>query len=428
MSANSVSGTSVAGGASEEALRAIVGVAHVRPGEAGEEVGGVSAPLVIAPGSEQELAAVLRYANQAGLCLAPRGGGTKLSWGNPPARLDLTLSTTRLNRIVEYAWEDLTVTVETGCTIQNLQDALAQHRQRLALDTLWPERATVGGVLSTNDSGAWRLRFGGLRDLVIGMTMALPDGTLAASGGKVVKNVAGYDLPKLATGALGTLGVITRAIFRLHPLPQNTRTISMSAGSLAEAQRLTTSIRDSQLAHTALQTRFQQNELPEMDILFEGTQAGIEAQETCLKKLIEPNSMPNIGVPVWMAREQLWAPPENGVIMKISVPPAGISKAVEEVERVTSARPMRWRAVIQATGIGWVRLDGAAGGLRAPVCDLRARIERAGGSLAVLRQPPDVAPVEAWGSPGDALNLMSALKKQFDPMGTLNRGRFVGGI
>src|SRR5213078_444214 len=113
----------------------------------------------------------------------------------------------------------------------------AQHGQRLAVDELWPERATVGGILSTNDSGALRLRYGGLRDLIIGITLVLADGTIAKSGGKVVKNVAGYDLPKLATGALGTLGLITRAVFRLHPLPQNVRTLSIAARDADDAQK-----------------------------------------------------------------------------------------------------------------------------------------------------------------------------------------------
>ena len=111
---------------------------------------------------------------------------------------------------MEHAWADLTVTVEAGCTIAELQRTLAQHGQRLAMDPLWPERATIGGILATNDSGALRLGYGSLRDLIIGITLALADGTVASSGGKVVKNVAGYDLPKLATGSLGTLGVITQ--------------------------------------------------------------------------------------------------------------------------------------------------------------------------------------------------------------------------
>ena len=190
----------------------------------------------------------------------------------------MILSTARLNAIVEHAHSDLTVTVEAGCTLKQLAETLAKQNQRLALDALWPSRATVGGILSTNDSGALRLRFGSLRDLVIGITLALPDGTLAKSGGKVVKNVAGYDLPKLVTGALGTLGVITQATFRLHPMPKESRTVSCLARDARDAQRLVLAIQDSKLAHSALQVRFVESMQPQIDVLFEATEAGCAAQ------------------------------------------------------------------------------------------------------------------------------------------------------
>src|SRR5229473_900768 len=216
---------------------AIVGNENVRAATAADAIGGVQPKLVIEPGTASEIAEILRLSNDAGLAVIPRGSGTKLGWGNPPSRADLILSTARLTEIIEHAWADLTVSVEAGCTAQRLQETLAQHGQRLALDPLWPEKATIGGVLSTNDSGTLRLRFGALRDLIIGVTIALPDGTLASSGGKVVKNVAGYDLQKLATGALGTLGVITRAVFRLHPVPRAAKTFSFTAESFPAMQR-----------------------------------------------------------------------------------------------------------------------------------------------------------------------------------------------
>jgi len=165
-------------------LRGLVGAEHLRAAGPGDAVAGVAPRMVAEPGNEKELATVLRWANDAGLTVAPRGGGTKLGWGNPPARLDLVISTARLDGIVEHAWADLTVVVQAGATIAKVQQALGQHGQRIATDPLWPERATVGGILSTNDSGALRLRFGALRDLIIGVTLALPDGTLAHSGAK----------------------------------------------------------------------------------------------------------------------------------------------------------------------------------------------------------------------------------------------------
>src|SRR5258708_1378782 len=235
---------------------AIAGNEYVRAATPADAVAGVQPKLVIEPGTERELAEILRLSNEAGLAVIPRGGGTKLGWANPPARADLILSTARLSKIIEHAWADLTVSVESGCTIQTLQETLAQHGQRLALDPLWPRKATIGGVLSTNDSGALRLRFGALRDLIIGVTIALPDGTLASSGGKVVKNVAGYDLPKLVTGGLGTLGVITRAVFRLHPLPRNTRSFSISTADGVEMHQFVLAVQPSTLAHTSLPTPF----------------------------------------------------------------------------------------------------------------------------------------------------------------------------
>src|SRR5260370_1751574 len=147
---------------------------NVHAATAADAIAGVQPKLVIEPGTGSELAEVLRLANEAGLAVIARGGGTKPGWGNPPGRADLILSEARLAEIIEHAWADLTVTVEAGCTIQRLQQTLAQHGQRLALDPLWPEKATVGGVLSTNDSGALRLRFGALRYFTIAVTFPFP--------------------------------------------------------------------------------------------------------------------------------------------------------------------------------------------------------------------------------------------------------------
>src|SRR5271155_4463235 len=240
----------------EHEFRAILGSDSLRAATGSDAVCGAQPRLVLEPANEQQLAAVLRLANDANLVVIPRGGGTKLSWGNSPTRADVILSTARLDKVIEHAWADLTVSVEAGCTIHKLQSALAQHGQRLALDPLWPAQATIGGILSTNDSGSLRLRFGSLRDLIIGVTLALPDGTLASSGGKVVKNVAGYDLPKLVTGALGTLGVITRANFRLHPTPRSIRSFTFAARDLGDANRVVLAVQDSWLTPSSLQARF----------------------------------------------------------------------------------------------------------------------------------------------------------------------------
>jgi glycolate oxidase FAD binding subunit len=251
-----------------------------RAGTPMDAIAGIVPSFVFEPGDEQEASLILRNADRDGLSVIPAGGGTKVDWGNPPRRADVMLSTRRLNRVIEHAWADLTVTVQAGCTIANLQRTLAQHGQRLAVDPLWPERATIGGILSTNDSGALRLAYGALRDLIIGVTLVLADGTIASSGGKVVKNVAGYDLPKLVTGGLGTLGVITRVVFRLHPLPRNSRTLSISVPDAAAMQRVISAILSAQLAPAAVQARN-----GTVDVLLEGTLDGIAAQESAIKEL-----------------------------------------------------------------------------------------------------------------------------------------------
>jgi glycolate dehydrogenase FAD-binding subunit len=419
-----------------EQLSSLTGSEYVRRPDSAEAIAGIVPAWVVTPGSEQEVASVLHLANEMDLAVIPRGGGTKLGWGNPPQGADLLLSLERLNRVEEHAWADLTVTVEAGCTIQSLQQTLAQHNQRLAIDPLWPGRATVGGVLSANDTGAMRLCFGALRDLVIGITLALADGTLAKSGGKVVKNVAGYDLPKLTTGAAGTLGVITRAIFRVHPLPAKTRTVSIPAETLNEMQRLILALLGSNIAFSAIQVRTASNSAPVIDVALEGTDAGLPSQVDRIQGLASSALAGPEDATVWAAREHLWLPeagtasagPGDSAIVKITVIPSAIQNTLAMVERSTAAHQGAWHAVIQGTGIGWISLQSDTANSRELLEQLRTEIEGEGGSLVVQRLPSAAEGLDVWGNPGDALPLMHALKDQFDPKRTLNPGRYVGGI
>jgi len=413
----------------EENLRAIVGPENLRAGTDTDVVCGVLPQFVAEPKDEKQLAAALSIANEAGFSVVPRGGGTKLDWGNPPKKADLVLSTVRLNQIVEHVWADLTVTVEAGCTLKSLQEKLAQHGQRLALDALWPERATIGGILSTNESGALRLRFGALRDLIIGVTIALSDGTLASSGGKVVKNVAGYDLPKLVTGAFGTLGVITRAVFRLHPLPRTAKTFSFKTESFPALQQSILAIQDSQLAHTSLQIRCLPDALPSADILFEATDAGLAAQESQLRKLLDAARVEQSSGNPWNARQDLWNAPTNTTLLaKFSLLPTDLAKMLGSLQSLCESRKIKWRVVLQATGIGMLRLEGEADQVSAAVEQFRMELQSRGGALVVLRRPTELSAIGAWGKAGDDVSLMRAVKHQLDPENTLNPGRFVGGI
>jgi glycolate oxidase FAD binding subunit len=412
----------------EEQLRSVAGPENLRPATPGDTVCGVLPQFIAEPENEQQLAAILSAANDAGIAVIPRGSGSKLDWGNPPSRAELILSTARLNQILEHAWADQTVTVEVGCALQSLQNALAKHGQRLACDSLWPENATVGGLLSTNDSGALRLRFGALRDLIIGVTLALPDGTLASSGGKVVKNVAGYDLPKLTTGAFGTLGVITRAVFRLHPLPRAARTLSFAARDFLTMQAHILGIQDSKLAHTALQIRRSAGSQPQADILLEATDAGLDAQESHLRELLGSTTIESSTELVWGARQELWSPADDALVAKISILPAQLEETAACLQSACSSPPLDWKMVAQATGIATLRIQGEAARLSTAIQQLRAEVQAREGSLVVLRRPSELFSLDAWGDAGDALPLMHALKHQLDPKNTLNPGRFVGGI
>ena len=376
------------------------------------------------------------------MLVSPRGGGTKLDWGTAPRAIDLAISTARFNRILEYAPDDMTVTVGAGVTIAELQSALSAHRQRLALDPLWPERATAGGVVAANDSGALRLRYGGIRDLILGITVVLPDGTIATSGGKVVKNVAGYDLPKLMSGALGTLGIITRAVFRLHPLPHSSQTLTFALSDCESANRFLLAIADSTVVPTGLQMRTGADGTAKVDIRIDGIAAGIAAQTETVLKLAGSVIPPQPEGDPWQARELLW----NGqpsrrrlrkplaCIVKLSMLPAQLSSTAAFV-RTALGEAAEWTLLLYSTGLAWLRIDVAnrAAADCAPIAEfltsLRGFLAPTGGSAVLLKAPPALRQkVDVWGDAGSALPLMKRLKEQFDPHAILNRGRFVGGI
>jgi glycolate oxidase FAD binding subunit len=408
-------------------LAEIVGKEHLRAATASDAIDGVQPQMVVEPATAEELAGALRWANAAGVKVAPRGGGTKLGWGNSPAACDLVLSTVRLNRVLEHAWADMTAIVEAGLRVADLQKALGAHGQRLALDPLWPERATVGGVLSTNDSGTLRVRYGSLRDLIIGLTAALPDGALAKSGGKVVKNVAGYDLQKLFTGALGTLGVIVQAIFRLHPLPRETRSLSFS-GTPEALNQLLLAIQASKLTFTGLQLRAQQGSA-QLDVRFDGTAAGIQAQVNQLQQIAGSLAASDAPANVWTSHQAIWEGPAAALMGKFSVLPAQLASVCASVERLARSHALSWKIVVQGVGGGYARLEGAEPALLTALVTLRDQLAEIGGTLVALGCPATVKRgLDVWGPPSDAQPLMVRIKQRFDPAGTLNPGRFLGGI
>ena len=429
-----------------EALTNITGPEHVRPGD----------PIEVSPANTQQISEILQYANQNQLTLTPTGGNTKQTWGNP-TKTNIHLDLTRLNKVIEHPWQDLTCTVQTGCTWATLQQTLKKHGQFVALDPLWPEKATVGGILATNDSGALRHRYGSHRDLIIGMTIVLADGTIARSGGKVVKNVAGYDLCKLLTGSLGTLAIITEATFRLHPLPQNPQTFTVSAPQAAQLAPLMADIRASHLLTQALQFRgdangfhldIQLNAHPEakqadilqkmtesaslkLETLFasenqiapkrnDGGSSGLQAAEFNPTREVgfSPGSFDN----VWTARESLFGRNE-AFTLKLTMPPTAIPEISEYLSRCEAT------SVTQSIGITYAELPAPDHNSVMRIEILEDLLEKDGGSLTILKEPISLQHDlrEILRTPG-TVPLMQAVKHQFDPNRTLNPGRFLGGI
>jgi glycolate oxidase FAD binding subunit len=225
--------------------------------------------------------------------------------------------------------------------------------------------------------------------------------------------------------------VITQATFRLHPLPKEACTISCLARDVREAQRLVLAIQNSKLAHSALQIRFVESMRPQIDVLFEATQAGLTAQVEQLKLILAPSAVIDPGPAVWNARQELYSAAKDNesgsALAKISVLPSQIAEAFEILSAL-SANRARCNAVMQATGIGSVYLEATPAALADVLKTLRAKLEAMGGSAMIAHAPSVMSALDAWGDPGDALPLMRAVKQQFDPKSMLNPGRFVGGI
>jgi glycolate oxidase FAD binding subunit len=415
-------------------IETVVGDVAVEPATAGDAIDHVACRLVAAPADAAELAALLARANASGLAVVPRGGGTKLAWGDPPKSADLVLSTLRLGEIVEHAAGDLTVTVQAGCTIDRLQRVLAEHRQRLALDPIHPRRATVGGVLATGDTGSLRGTFGPPRDQVIGITAALPDGSLARSGGRVVKNVAGYDLPKLFTGSLGTLGVITEATFRLHPLPHESLTHWFAFQDDGRAARFAEAVFASTLAPTGVQLRISASETAAVAVRVEGFAArSIEERVDRLRQLarVQDASADQVrsdGDGVWAARERLYVDAPLTVTGRLSFLPAELAPLSRSLREILAGSD--WELVAQAVGVGEIRITAPTPEAMVSSVDaVRLATERSRGSFVVRGAPRGLKhQLNVWGPAGDALPLMRRIKERFDPRWTLNPGRFVGGI
>ena len=409
---------------------------QVRLATEDDRIAGVLPQVVVEPENEDCVATVLARATEDRLAVLTRGGGTHQLTGAPPVHGDVLLSTGKLTKVLEHAPHDQTVTVEAGVTLAALQQHLGRTQQWLALDPVCDAGATIGGLIATNASGARRMRYGGVRDQLIGVRVALADGTVVKGGGKVVKNVAGYDVPKLFTGSLGTLGVIVSATFRLYPVTTEAGTVVVYASTLAALGDLATEIRQSTLVPTSMDLLPPTPEF-QMGVRFEsGVVAAITEQCETVTRLASSRGLrsrvlpPELATAFWSAVHDinLHDHTRPTVLLKVSLLPTEIAGWLDGLARATGPDVLtRWRAHM-GHGQIFVRLIGEETTLAAAVTRLRVDATARRGSLVVVEAEPALAlQVDVWG-PVAGLDVMRRLKERFDPQGILNPGRFVGGI
>jgi glycolate dehydrogenase FAD-binding subunit len=374
------------------------------------------------PSSLEAAAEVLRACNDDERVVRFVGGGTKLAWGHPGDAPSVELSTRDLDRVVEHNSADLTAIVEAGTKLAQLQAVLAEHGQMLALDP--PDGdATIGGVVATSDNGPLRHRYGAARDLIVGATLVLADGTIAKSGGTVIKNVAGYDLAKFFAGSFGTLGLIGRVAFRLHPKPPSTCTVRAPSDDVRALQNAVLTMARLPLEADSLDISWVAGS-GEVLVRFSGSAPAERARQAA-------RELGSIGLDAMIDEEDdaLWARQRNaqrsgdGATVRVSALPSELARVLAEAQKLGGRVVGRG-----GSGISFVGLAGEPDDLTGTIEELRQAL--APWPCVVADAPDSVrAKIDVWGVPEDtALGLMRRIKERFDPKGICNRGIFVGNL
>jgi glycolate oxidase FAD binding subunit len=416
-------------------------------------------PASVAPATAEDVAAALKHAADMQQSIVIRGGGTKMDWSRPPARVDTILDMRGLDRILAHEHGDLTATIEAGATLHDVNAALGQRGQWLPLDPPFADRATIGGVLATNDSGPLRHRFGTPRDLVIGIRLATTDGVLSKAGGRVVKNVAGYDLAKLVTGSFGSLAAIVSATFKLSPLPAASKTIVIQAADIDEVGSIVRAVTRSQLEPIAFEVETRRSTQRPQSARSRNVPAGsaisafnvllrfaslpivVDAQIAEASAALEALGAPNRdrrdgggpGDPrvvdgveeqmVWHEHAtRIWDGP--GAIVRASWLPAEIAAAFNALDVATAQAGVAPPTMVgrAAVGAGLFSIDGEAEA-QARVVDALRRSRHLGNVVVVRGSAALKALVDVWGPMGDRQRVLASLKRAFDPGLVLNAGR-----
>ncbi|MBK1990062.1 FAD-binding oxidoreductase [Sphaerospermopsis aphanizomenoides BCCUSP55] len=384
---------------------------------------------IVYPHTQTELSAVIATANRNKWSVLPCGSGSKLNWGGLSQNIDIVVSTERINQLIEHAVGDLTVTVEAGMKFEQLQGILAKSRQTLALDPAFPHSATIGGIVATADTGSLRQRYGGVRDQLLGITFVRADGQIAKAGGRVVKNVAGYDLMKLFTGSYGTLGIISQVTFRVYPQPETSGTVVLT-GQVETISQAATILKGSELTPT--QADLLSNQL--VSRLGLGNGIGLIVQFQSISESVKEQSNRLLAIgqqlglngAVYSAENEanLWQQlpdqihdvcKNSGITCKIGVLPTNGVEVINQLEL---------GLINLSSGLGLASLENEH-----QVVKLRNLCQSNYGFLSVLAAPEDVKrKIDVWGYTGNALHIMRGIKEQFDSNYILSPGRFVGGI
>jgi glycolate oxidase FAD binding subunit len=400
-------------------------------------VQGIVPGCVVAPGSLEELAEVMRVAHERRTAVVPWGGGTQQNIGNPPERVDLVVRTERLNRVLIHEPDDLTISVEAGMTMGALHEHLARHGQMLPVDPPLPSYATIGGLIATATDGPRRLAYGTLRDLLIGIAVVEASGRISRGGGMVVKNVSGFDMMKLYLGSFGTLAMIASANFKLQPIPRAAASLLCTFDEPAAAFATLEALHLTQLTPTAAEylngdalAALGLGGVCALAVRAEGLPAAVERHKADIAALATRNGAIDTQRQADAREADLWARiadlpqlaalAEDEAVLKLTTLPVEVEPLIGQIESLAARGGQR--AAINAralNGVIYARLR--------PVTAESLRM-----LLAVLPATQWIATTQRdaphWGVSVAGLDLMRRIKAEFDPLRMLNRGRFVEGM